>query len=378
MKLSKFITTHIEEILAEWEAFAKTLLPATAGMSSQDLRDDAKDILKAIALDLNTEQTGAEQAAKSRGTTKPLAGGAAEIHGALRQTSGFTLAQLVGEYRALRASVLRLWQKQSEFGSPETLEDLMRFNESVDQALASSIDKYAQHAQSTRDTFLAILGHDLRTPLKTVSMSAEYLGKAGVEKAGLDRTSARLKLSVARMDAMIHDLIEYSRAQLGDKMQVVHRRHDFKQLAEAALLDANAAYPDCPFELETSGDLEAWVDGNRIHQLLTNLLTNAAQSRDKIYSVTLTLAGERDQIVVHVKNRGPVIAAEFFEAIFNPLVRLANVSEDSKRPATSLGLGLHIARTIAVAHDGSISVASTQKNGTIFTVRLPRDHRTSS
>jgi signal transduction histidine kinase len=378
MKLSKFITTHTEEILAEWEAFAKTLLPVAVGMSSNELRDDAKDILKAIALDLNTDQTGPEQIKKSKGTTEPLAGGAAEIHGALRQASGFTLAQLVAEYRALRASVLRLWQVQSEPGSPAVFEDLMRFNECIDQALAASIDKYSQHAQNTRDTFLAILGHDLRTPLQTISMSAEYLGKAGVEQAGLDRTSSRLKRSAARMGAMIHDLIEYSRAQLGDKMRIVHKRHDFKELAEAALLDANAAYPDCPFELETSGDLGASVDGDRIHQLLTNLLTNAAQYRDKIYSVTLTLAGERDQIVVHVKNRGPAIAAEFFEAIFNPLVQLANVADDSNRPVTSLGLGLHIARTVAVAHDGSISVTSTEKNGTIFTVRLPRDHRSSS
>ena len=378
MKLSKFITAHTEAILAEWEAFARTLLPVAAGMSAADLRDDAKAILKAIALDLETEQTDLEQARKSRGTTGPLKGGAAEIHGAMRQASGFTLTQLVAEFRALRASVLRLWQEQSAPLSPEVFEDLMRFNESVDQALAASIDKFSLHAQNTRDTFLAILGHDLGTPLKTISMAAEYLGKPGVQQAGLERSSARLKLSVARMEAMIHDLIEYSRAQLGDKMRVVHRQHDFKQLAEAALLDANAAYPDCPFELEASGDLGISVDGARIHQLLTNLLANAARYRDKIYSVTLVVAGEPEQIAVQVKNRGLVIPAEFFEAIFDPLVQLANPTEDAKRPATSIGLGLHIARTIAVAHGGSISVTSTAKHGTVFTVRLPRDQRNSS
>ncbi|MDB5874208.1 MAG: putative two-component sensor histidine kinase [Ramlibacter sp.] len=378
MKLSKFITDNIEEILAEWEAFAKTLLPAAADMSAADLRDDAKEILCAIALDLETDQTAREQTKKSKGATQPLEGGAAELHGALRQASGFTLAQLVAEYRALRASVLRLWQEQSAPCSPEVIDDLMRFNESVDQSLAASIEKYSQHAQNTRDTFLAILGHDLRTPLQNVSLAAEYLAKPGVQQAGLDRTSTRLRLSAARMTAMIHDLIEYSRAQLGDKMRLVHRRHNFKELAQAALLDANAAYPECPFELEASGDLSVSVDGARVHQMLTNLLTNAAQSRDKAYSVTLTVAGEPDQLVVRVKNRGPVIAAEFFEAIFNPLVQLTNLADDSSRPATSLGLGLHIARTIAVAHCGDISVTSTQKNGTVFTVRLPRDQRNIS
>jgi len=62
--------------------------------------------------------------------------------------------------------------------------------------------------------------------------------------------------------------------------------------------------PDCPFELETSGGMSASVDGARIHQLLTNLLTNAAQYRDKAYSVSLTVAGEPDQMVVHVDREG--------------------------------------------------------------------------
>ena len=378
MKLSQFITGHTEEILVEWDAFAKSLLPVAADMSPAELRDDAKEILQAIAIDLETDQTARQQDKKSKGGTRPLAGGAAEVHGALRHASGFTLAQLVAEYRALRASVLRQWQENSAHCSPEVLEDMRRFNESVDQSLAASIDKYSQHAQTTRDTFLAILGHDLRTPLHTINLAAEYLGRPGVQQAGLDRTVTRVKLSVARMGAMIHDLIEYSRAQLGDKMRLSPKRHDFKELAEAALLDASAAYPDCPFELETSGNLAASVDGARVHQLLTNLLTNAAQYRDKVFSVTLTIAGEPDALVIQVKNRGPVIPAEFFEAIFNPLVQLTNTGDDSNRPSTSLGLGLHIARSIAVAHGGDISVASTQKSGTVFTVRLPRSQRDSS
>jgi signal transduction histidine kinase len=106
--------------------------------------------------------------------------------------------------------------------------------------------------------------------------------------------------------------------------------------------------------------------------MLTNLLTNAAQYRDKVFSVSLVVTGEPDALLIQVRNRGRVIPAEFFEAIFNPLVQLTNTGEDANRPSTSLGLGLHIARTIAVAHGGDISVASTQKGGTVFTVHLPR------
>jgi signal transduction histidine kinase len=373
MKLSAFITAHAEEILTEWEAFAKTLLPGAAEMSSRELRDHAGQILKTIALDLETDQTAKEQTKKSKGFLGLDEASAASTHGELREASGFMLAQLIAEYRALRASVLRLWQQQVGPPTQATVEDLMRFNEAIDQALAESIDKYSEHALRTRDTFLAMLGHDLRTPLQTITMAAEFLSREAPQRDAIDRISDRLKRSAARMNAMVHDLLEYSRVQLGGKMQLVPTRFNFKELAEAALLDASAAYPDCPFELETSGDPTAWVDGGRVHQMLTNLLTNAAQYRDETSGVILTVTGESDEIVVNVKNRGPVIAAEFFEAIFNPWVQLKTAAGDATRPATSLGLGLHIARSVAVAHNGAISVSSTKKNGTVFTVRLPRD-----
>jgi signal transduction histidine kinase len=375
MNLSDFLTSHTEEILVEWEKFAKTLLPAAAEMSPQELRDDAKQILHTIALDLETDQTAKEQTKKSKGFMGVPADSAALDHGEAREASGFTLLQLVAEYRALRASVLKLWQRHSATVTETTIHDLMRFNEAIDQALAESIHKYAGLAQRTRETFLAMLGHDLRTPLHTIAMAAEYLGGENLQRADIDRTSVRLKRNAARMAAMVHDLLEYSRIQLGGRMRIVLTRSSFKELAEGALVDASAAYPDCPFELDTSGDLTAWVDGARVHQMLTNLLTNAAQYRDEIYSVTLSAIGEPDEIVVNVRNRGPVIPPEFFEAIFNPLVQLTTTAGDASRPATSLGLGLHIARSIAVAHHGTITVNSAEKSGTVFTVRLPRDQQ---
>jgi signal transduction histidine kinase len=372
MKLSDFLTAHTEEILKEWESFAKTLLPAAADMSQRELRDDAKQLLRAIALDLETDQTRRGQIKKSKGFTGLDADSAAIDHGELREASGFTLGQLVAEYRALRASILRLWPRHADRITIATLDDLTRFNAAIDQALAESVHTFSEHAQRRRDTFLAMLGHDLRSPLQVVAAAGEYLSGAKVQLDDIESTGVRITRNAARMTAMVNDLLEYSRVQLGGEMKLVPTTLNFKELAEVALLDASAAYPDCPFELVTSGDLNASVDGARVLQMLTNLLTNAALYRDKASSVTLSIRGEADEFIVNVKNRGPVIAPEFFEAIFNPLVQLASAAGDSKRPATSLGLGLHIARSVAVAHNGAISVSSTKKDGTVFTVRLPR------
>src|SRR6185369_14399241 len=316
MKLSDFITAHTEEILKEWESFATTLLPAAAEMSQSELRDDAKQILRAIALDLETDQTRREQIKKSKGFMGVPADSAAIEHGELREASGFTLVQLVAEYRALRASVLRLWPHHADRITMATLDELTRFNEAIDQALAESIHVFSDHAHRRREIFLAMLGHDLRTPLQVITLAGEALAGPRVRQDVIEQTGLRIRRNAVRMAAMVNDLLEYSRVQLGGTMRIAPTTLDFKDLAEAALVDAGAAYPDCPFELVASGDLTASVDGARVLQMLTNLLTNAAVYRDKTYSVTLTLRGQPNEIIVKVRNRGPMIAQEFFEAIF--------------------------------------------------------------
>ncbi|MDB5840084.1 MAG: two-component sensor histidine kinase, partial [Herminiimonas sp.] len=131
MRLARFITENTQAILTEWDSFAKTLLPAAEGMSTLALRDHAKQILEAIARDIQTEQSPEQQYWKSRGETPSLLGeeSAAAIHGTLRQADGFTLLQLTAEFRALRACVLRLWLPLVGQVTDESTADMLRFNE---------------------------------------------------------------------------------------------------------------------------------------------------------------------------------------------------------------------------------------------------------
>lgn len=144
MRLSDFIDTYMEDILTEWEAFAATKLPSAAKMDSLALRDHAPQIIQAISHDLRQPQSESEQVSKSLGIsaiTPNASRTAAEVHGALRSRHGFSMTQLVSEYRALRASVLRLWAKSRDALS-ETIAagDVTRFNEAVDEAIAESVD----------------------------------------------------------------------------------------------------------------------------------------------------------------------------------------------------------------------------------------------
>ena len=142
LRLADFIETNAEPILVEWALFAETCGPAGGKMDMAALRDHALEMLQAITADLRTAQTPLEQADKSKGNAEPPDSGtetAAEVHGAGRAESGFTVAEMVSEYRALRASVLRLWTLENGSLGRADIDDLMRFNEAIDQSLAESL-----------------------------------------------------------------------------------------------------------------------------------------------------------------------------------------------------------------------------------------------
>lgn len=372
MKLSQFITSRQDRIIDEWESFAETLLPAAAAMSAKELRDHAREILAAVAEDMETKQSPAQQDEKSKGREGVEKDSAASMHGTLRQKSGLTLPQLTAEYRALRATVLRLWLPQVKHMTDTAVADMVRFNESIDQALSESAITYSKHAAVVRDTFLAILGHDLRSPLATMMMAGDYLSKPSVGTDVTLQIGMRVKRSAATMSAMVNDLLEYARTQLDGHMPIARAQVDMKEICQAALEDAIATHPECPFELETSGDLIGDFDGVRLQQVLSNLLNNAAQYRGTDHPVTVSVEGSPKALLLKVRNFGAVIPSTSLKTVFEPLVQLPVGKAQAGRPATSLGLGLFIAREIAQAHGETISVESDETAGTTFSVYLPR------
>lgn len=375
MKLSAFITSHLKEILFEWDIFAKSLFPESLAAPPLILRDHAKEILLELTADIGKSQTPAQQKEKSEGESAEDIdrSSAASIHGALRQAIGFTLIQLTSEYRALRATVLRLWAPHMAPYSAETSSDMMRFNEAIDQALAESVVTYSENADRTRDTFLAILGHDLRSPLFTLSLAADYLTRASIGTTETRHMGARVARSTSNMTAMINDLLEYARTQLGGRIPLTLHQENLRKICQAALDDAQAGHPGCPFKFEGSGDLTGLFDAPRLQQVFSNLLNNAAQYRSDAYPVTITAQGNADSVTVRICNFGPVIPAQSLQAIFDPLVQLSAKDGESKAaPSSSLGLGLFIAREITTAHGGTIKAESSEHSGTVFTVSLPR------
>jgi hypothetical protein len=373
MNLSIFIREHMEEIMKEWMIFAKKNAPSDGEMTELALKDHAQEILAAIAADIQTHQSSQQQFVKSQGDTDDSKGdSAASIHGALRHASNFSLLQLSSEFRALRATVLRLWLPTVQTMTQLHAYEMIRFNEAIDQALAESIVTYSEKADQTRDLFLAVLGHDLRAPLATVSSVGHILsqGKIPIEK--LESLGQKAQRSAMLMSNMVTDLLGFARLQMGTGMPNDKAFINAQDICEAAASDAHAMYPNTEIEFQAAGNLMACFDSIRLQQLLTNLLINAAQYSAKNRNVIFQAQGTESNIVFKITNFGSVIPPESLKAIFQPLVQLKPENEQDSRPKTSLGLGLFIANEITKSHDGNIHVTSDQVNGTTFSLTFPR------
>jgi signal transduction histidine kinase len=377
MRLADFILTNREPILAEWEAFARTCMPAGRPMDATALRDHAAQMLTVIAADLAEPQSRRAEAEKSTGrapAADPAARTAAGEHGAGRAQSGFTVAQMVAEYRALRASVIRLWTTAEGALDASDIEDLTRFNEAIDQALAESILRFNEDVEHAKETFLAILGHDLRTPLGAISTSAEFLLDAADLEAEVERTLlTRIAGSAKRSVGMVGDLLDFTRSRLGSGIPVARADADLDTLVREVVAEVGAAHPGHEIRVDTDGEQRGRWDAPRLAQALGNVIGNAVQHGADGTPVVVTVCGAGEVVTVAVHNRGAVIAPEQLDGIFNPMrTRRAPAQVAGRGPTGSLGLGLYIAERIVHAHDGHLDVESHEATGTTFTIRLPR------
>jgi signal transduction histidine kinase len=371
VRLADFIEASSEAILTEWVAFAQSCSPAGNAMGATALRDHAAEMLQHIVVDLRTPQSAAEQSDKSKGNAEPEPDETpAEVHGAGRAESGFTIGEMVSEYRALRASVIRLWTRASGSLTGEDIEDLMRFNEAIDQAIAESITRYTVDLDRSKDMFVAILGHDLRSPLGAVIMASQFmLDAGGLEEPNLSLTT-RIVHSAKRMNHMVGDLLDFTRSRLGSGIPITRKEMDLAKEAASAIDELKASHPDAVVQLNVSGDLHGMWDCARLSQVMANLLGNAVEHGLPKSMISVTLRGETKEVVLQVHNRGTAIPAADRAGLFSPLKRL-HAGEAASAPASSLGLGLYIVERIVAAHSGTIDVNSDDA-GTFFTVRLPR------
>lgn len=370
MRLADFIQKNHEPIIAEWESFAKTMKHETGALSKLALRDHISEILDAIVADMSTTQTEQEQTRKSKGkAVHNRMKSVSVIHAMLRIESGFKLDQLVAEYRALRATVLRLCENRRGVD----VRELTRFNEAIDESLTEAASRFSKAMVRYRNQFVGILGHDLRNPLGAIMMTAEMMSRSDSLDARQAAAANRILNSAVRMNRMVRDLLDLTQGELQGVLPIKPASMDLAVLCREIVAELESFHPDRILRFESKGDLRGVWDGDRLAQVISNLVGNAVQHGRENTPIRITARAAGDHIALDVHNEGQAIPEAELGAIFEPYVR-GPVRDDQQR-SNSLGLGLYIAHQITLAHGGTIKVSSTDEDGTTFSVRIPRRAR---
>ncbi len=229
--------------------------------------------------------------------------------------------------------------------------------------------KAAQDGVAARDRFLAMLGHELRNPLNSISIVAKMLERESLSDERLTKLRTLIGRETRQLSTLVDDLLDVSRVLAGkmslalqsvDLTSLVHEsEQSFEDMARQRELKLAVSIPDEP--------LTIIGDPVRMHQVIANLVTNAIKFTEPAGRVEVTLRGDADSALLSVRDTGIGIAAEMLDRIFEPFAQAALL------PPHGLGLGLSVVKQVAELHGGKVTVSSEGVGkGAEFTVRLPR------
>lgn len=280
---------------------------------------------------------------------------------------------MVSEYRSLRASVIKLWDLALKDISRVDHDDQTRFNEAVDQAMTESIRDYSEKMDHSRNLFLGILSHDLRTPLGAISMSAQLTPKIGKLNERQTMLQSQIGDSAARAAEIVTHLLDITKTRLGSGLPISKASMDMGFVSKQLVDEMRAMHPGRKFDLQVSGNLVGNWDKARIGQLFSNLLGNAAQYGFKGTPICVNVTGAPKDVTLSVHNEGIPIAPDATVKIFESMTRAEPTEAgEINSERVNLGLGLYISKEIVIGHGGKISVTSSEKDGTTFMAKLPR------
>lgn len=224
-----------------------------------------------------------------------------------------------------------------------------------------------EEALHLAETLMAAVGHDLKSPLNTVVLGAELIRTNPTAESNR-RTAERLVASCRRMQRMIDDLFDLARARLAGGIPIVHGPTDLLHVVRRSLSEIEAAHPEVKVTLSERGSTSGEWDGDRLYQVVSNLVTNAVRHGAAGGPIGIGLAGAADTVTLTVHNDG-TIPDDVRGHLFDPFRRSMSAKKSREE---GLGLGLYIVQQIVLAHAGHLDVKSDPADGTTFSVTLPR------
>ena len=229
----------------------------------------------------------------------------------------------------------------------------------------------ARHAElnDARAQLMAILGHDLRDPLHSISMAARVLEKNHSADGNTGRIGQRIQSSSNRMQRLVSQVMDMSRLQSRLGLNLQQTRVDLVQLLADLVDEARTAHPGTQIESELPERLSTQADPDRIAQVISNLISNARHHGDAGRPVQVRARATAQGPAIEVRNVAPPIAPAVAANLFTPF---KPSSAGNARNRSGLGLGLYIAHQIVQGHGGTITY-SYDAPQVVFTVQLRND-----
>ncbi len=373
-RLAQCLADHKQALLAEWVARvrADTQVPQADTLPTLALIDHMPLLIDQIARRL-VENGDPERAGRAVGVSQM-----AFEHAQERFDENYDLKAALRELAIFRVVLLDRFTVESVELDHDSA---VVIHAAIDAAMATSALELERLRASSlrasadalraeaelRERFVAILSHDLRTPLQTIGLGAQSLERDDLD-ARTKRTLARIADSSARMNRLIEEMLDFTRLRRGG-MPIHPVPGELAGIVQTALGEIATANPSRHVHVHVEGDTAGTWDADRITQILTNLVGNAIQHGAVDAPVHITVTGHPCAVTLAVHNAGAPIPADVMAYIFEPFRRA------SKR-VIGLGLGLYIVREIARAHGGDVTVTSNDDDGTTFLVTFPRAART--
>jgi signal transduction histidine kinase len=368
VELADLLDARRDEIVGRWRTRVRAeLIPGAPPPNETELVDHLPEILRALSQALrHSRRSGSGIVIDPR-----PAEAVARRHGMQRFRVGFDLRVVVREYGLLHDVIFEL---ASEAGFAAGLEPLLArlITAGISEAVVEYVevrDRSLQDRIDFEEQLIGIVSHDLRSPLAAISMGAETLALNRDLDPHAAMVVSRIVSSCQRANRMIGDLLDFTKARFGGGITIHRARHDFHEIVRHAVDEIRVRFPGREIRIDVEGDGVGEWDGDRISQVVTNLLNNAVAYSPDDSIITVATRGDDDEVSLVVNNRGAPILEELMPRLFEPMVR---GKAEASNPGRSIGLGLYIVDQIVRAHGGRIDVTSTQAEGTTFTVHLPR------
>lgn len=229
------------------------------------------------------------------------------------------------------------------------------------QQLAEQVEEHKALIR-TAELLIGVLSHDLRAPLGAIVTASELLATIHRTDERTVQITSRIRSSSRRMTRLIEQLLDFTNARVTGRLPVRPADNDLRELCHAAMFEFEPSRNR--IELTVTGDTRGRWDGDRLLQIIWNLVGNALQHGQPDEPVELVIDGSSaDTVTIRVSNGGE-IPPDRRAALFSPFLRASGSTHGT-------GLGLFIVDSIARAHGGTVEVASGDGR-TTFTVTLPR------